>query len=70
MGPSAGNGSRKPVKFGESLFRRANPEPSPDNIGEGVETRWQAPQSTLRGDGIVQTTNPPCCGAMKVVAVA
>ena len=26
---------------------------------EGVETRWQTPSLKRKGDGIVQTTNPP-----------
>ena len=45
-----------------------NPEPSPADGREGVETRRAAPKAFGQGEGIVQTTNPASSGAAKAVA--
>ena len=45
-----------------------NPEPSPADGREGVETRRAAPKAFGQGEGIVQTTNPASSGAAKAAA--
>ena len=45
-----------------------NPEPSPADGREGVETRRAAPKAFGQGEGIVQTTNPALPGAAKAAA--
>ena len=45
------------LKVGETF--NGNPEPSPEALREGVETRRAAPKPHMgNGEGIVQTTNP------------
>ena len=45
------------LKVGETC--NGNPEPSPEALREGVETRRAAPKPHMgNGEGIVQTTNP------------
>ena len=54
--PARETGGVELLKVGETLT--GNPEPSPDILREGVETRWAAPNPLARnGEGIVQTTN-------------
>ena len=46
------------LKVGETF--NGNPEPSPEALREGVETRRAAPKPHMgNGEGIVQTTNEP-----------